>query len=279
MDPIQNQQGAKTLSARTDFVQIVQSVARRDRAPTTADRRYQVGTAWIDKVGGRAYQLVRVDDQGAHWVEAGGIAGPLNDLAGDSGDALPASGSITIAGGDNITTSATGSTLTVSLDAAITVDSATLEDGSLEVQDGDVDLTQGDVNLTDGDVNLTDGDVNLTDGDVNLTNGNVTLSDGSINVEGDLNITKDGGKILAVAATAAAAGDSSFGSVELVAGTATIATTAVTANSLIFLTVQALGTVATAEPVHAHTITPGTSFVITSADITDTSTVAWFIVN
>ncbi len=237
MDPIQNQQGAKTLSARTDFVQIVQSVVRRDRAPTSSDRRYQVGTAWIDKVGERAYQLVRVDELGAHWVEGGSTAGPLNDLAGDSGDALPASGSITIAGGDNITTSATGSTLTVSLDAAITVDSATLEDGNLEVQDGDIEL------------------------------------------EGDLNITKDGGKILAVAATAAAAGDSSFGSVALVGGTATVATTAVTANSLIFLTVQALGTVTEAEAVAVTAKTAGTSFVITSANVADTSTVAWFIVN
>lgn len=230
MGPIQNQQGAKTLSARTDFVQIVQFVTRRDRAPTAADRRYQIGTAWIDKVGGRAYQLVRVDNLGAHWVEAGGVAGPLNDLAGDTGDALPAAGSITVAGGDNITTAASGSTLTVSLDADITVDSA-------------------------------------------------TLSDGNLSLEGNLNITLDGGKILAVAASAAAAGDSAWGSVVLVGGTATVATTAVTANSLIFLTVQALGTVGAPQAVHAHTIAAGTNFVITSADGSDTSTVAWFIVN
>ncbi len=272
MDPIQNQQGAKTLSARTDFVQIVQSVVRRDRAPTSSDRRYQVGTAWIDKVGGRAYQLVKVDELGAHWVEGGSTAGPLNDLAGDSGDALPDAGSITLAGGDNITTAAASSTVTINLDAAITIDSATLEDGNLTIEDGDLAITLGNAVLTEGDLTLTLGNALLTDG-------NLTLTDGTLVLGGDLDITKDGGKIQAIAATTTTAGDSAWGSVALVGGTATVATTAVTANSLIFLTVQALGGVGTAQGVAVTAKTAGTSFVITSADGADTSTIAWFIVN
>lgn len=64
----------------------------------------------------------------------------------------------------------------------------------------------------------------------------------------------------------------------LVAGTVTVPTTKATANSRIYLSVQALGTVTTPKSVGATARTPGTSFTITSADATDTSQVAWLIV-
>lgn len=60
-------------------------------------------------------------------------------------------------------------------------------------------------------------------------------------------------------------------------GTVTISTSAVTANSLIFLTPQTLGTVTRPVGVGVTARTPGVSFVITSQDITDTSTVSWVI--
>lgn len=60
-------------------------------------------------------------------------------------------------------------------------------------------------------------------------------------------------------------------------GTVTISTTKVTANSRIMLTVQSLGTVSVTKAVGITARTPGTSFVITSADATDTSIVAWEI--
>lgn len=53
--------------------------------------------------------------------------GLLDQLDGDSGSATPAGGAITIAGGNNITTSAAASTVTVSLDA--------LTDGQLFIGD------------------------------------------------------------------------------------------------------------------------------------------------
>ncbi len=67
------------------------------------------------------------------------------------------------------------------------------------------------------------------------------------------------------------------GVVTLVAGTATVANTSVTANSRIFLTGQSLGGVAipTARDVTARVV--GTSFTITSASALDTSEVAWEI--
>lgn len=68
------------------------------------------------------------------------------------------------------------------------------------------------------------------------------------------------------------------GTVTLVAGAAIVTTSTVTATSKIFLTVQTLGTVAVPQAVHVSARTPGVSFGITSADVTDTSVVNWLIV-
>lgn len=69
-----------------------------------------------------------------------------------------------------------------------------------------------------------------------------------------------------------------IGSVVLTAGTATISTSKVTANSVIILTCQSLGTVTSPKAIAVTSRTAGTSFVITSADATDTSTIAWMII-
>lgn len=63
----------------------------------------------------------------------------------------------------------------------------------------------------------------------------------------------------------------------LVAGTATVSTTVVAATSRIQISVQSLGTVTAPKAVAVTARTAGTSFTITSADPTDTSTVAWEI--
>lgn len=72
--------------------------------------------------------------------------------------------------------------------------------------------------------------------------------------------------------------NSKIGTAVLVAGVVTVANTSVTANSRIFLTVQSLGTVAVPTPIAVTAKTVNTSFTITSASITDTSTIAWMIV-
>lgn len=64
----------------------------------------------------------------------------------------------------------------------------------------------------------------------------------------------------------------------LAAGTVTVANTSVTANTRIQLTVQSLGTVTAPKAVAVTGRTAGTSFTITSADATDTSVVAWLLV-
>lgn len=67
-----------------------------------------------------------------------------------------------------------------------------------------------------------------------------------------------------------------MGTSTLVAGTVTVATTAVTATSRIFLTVQTAG--GTQGHLRISARTAGTSFTITSTSGTETSTVAWLLV-
>lgn len=67
------------------------------------------------------------------------------------------------------------------------------------------------------------------------------------------------------------------GVVVLVDGTATVAVLGVTAVSRIGLTAQALGTVTVPSALAAASRVPGTSFTILASQPTDTSTVAWWI--
>lgn len=68
-----------------------------------------------------------------------------------------------------------------------------------------------------------------------------------------------------------------MGVATLVAGTVTVATTQVSANSRIFLTIQTPG--GTPGAVYVSTRTASTSFAITSTSGADTSVVAWIIVD
>ena len=70
--------------------------------------------------------------------------------------------------------------------------------------------------------------------------------------------------------------NATMGTAVLVGGTVVVSTTKVTANSRIFLTVQTSGGTVGSEYISARTA--ATSFTITSTSGSDTSTVAWFIV-
>lgn len=69
-----------------------------------------------------------------------------------------------------------------------------------------------------------------------------------------------------------------MGTVTLAAGTATVSTTAVTASSRIFLTAQSLGTVSVGQGLAVSAVVAGTSFTIKSQSASDTSVVAWMMV-
>ena len=66
-----------------------------------------------------------------------------------------------------------------------------------------------------------------------------------------------------------------IGFVTLIGGTATISNTTVDSNSYIFMTVKAAGGT---QGLLGYTIVPGVSFTITSTSVTDTSTIAYLIV-
>lgn len=68
-----------------------------------------------------------------------------------------------------------------------------------------------------------------------------------------------------------------MGTATLVAGEAVVANTSVTADTRILLTTQSLGTVTASMPVAVTARTAATSFTITSSDATDTSVVAYLL--
>lgn len=67
-----------------------------------------------------------------------------------------------------------------------------------------------------------------------------------------------------------------MGTAVLVAGTVTVNNTSITASTRVFLTAQVAG--GTPGALRLGTVVAGTSFVITSSSGTDTSTVAWLLV-
>lgn len=93
-------------------------IATRD--PTTNDRNYELGQAWINRSSNQSWVLTSVVANSATWALSSPGASDVDTLTGDSGGALsPAAGNITLAGGTNITTAGGGSTITFNLDASI----------------------------------------------------------------------------------------------------------------------------------------------------------------
>ena len=68
-------------------------------------------------------------------------------------------------------------------------------------------------------------------------------------------------------------------SAAMTAGSVIVSTTAITANSLVFFTTNALGTITVPQAYRVSARTPGVSFTIQSSSATDTSTVDYWIIN
>lgn len=92
-----------------------------------------------------------------------------------------------------------------------------------------------------------------------------------LEVQGNLSLTQAGNKI-----KIATGSNASVGTVTLVSGTATVNTTAIGANSLLFYDRKVAGGTTGK---YSYTQVNGTSFTITSDSNTDTSTLNWFIIN
>ncbi|MFP3859215.1 MAG: beta strand repeat-containing protein [Bacteroidales bacterium] len=93
-----------------------------NRAPTSADTGYEIGQLWADTNGTTMYGLSDVSGGSATWNLLGPGDSDVDTLTGDSGGTIsPSGGNITLAGGTNITSVGSGSTITFNLDAAITL--------------------------------------------------------------------------------------------------------------------------------------------------------------
>lgn len=240
------------------------------RSPTIYDIKFPVGKKWIDQVGQGTYTLVDFISTSnvvqAVWVAEGGANAGLTSIVTQAGTATVANSQITINGdaAGNTHTSASGATITVSLDNNPAVTS--LQAVYLNTDVGALNALMLHNNTISGEGTATNTDVIVTP----KGTGNLVLTSGNLDLQGASS------KLLINAGTAASA---SIGSVTLVAGTATVSTTAVTANSIIFLTVASLGTVTAPQAMYISAITAGVSFAITSADATDTSVVNYLIIN
>ncbi len=126
---------------------------------------------------------------------------------------------------------------------------------------------------------------------VSSTTDSTTTSTGAIHTSGGVGVNKalfvggDGSFASNLILSAAGGGlkikegtNATMGVVTLVLGVATVSTTKVTASSRIFLSVESLGTIASPVAVSVTARSAGTSFTITSANLTDTSSVAWHII-
>lgn len=96
---------------------------------------------------------------------------------------------------------------------------------------------------------------------------------GNITTVGNVTLTDVGTGISIKEGTNATMGVST-----LSAGTVTVTTTKVTANSRIMITIQSLGTVGTPKSIAVTARSAGSNFTITSEDVTDTSIIAWQII-
>ena len=255
-DPVPNPQayeGVRSVNP-PEIILSPQGAQGTGRAPGVNDKKYRIGTIWINKTANTVYQLTSVSAGSATWTQLdnSGGGGSFSSLTVTPGP-VSLTGTVGInTSGAGVTTIGTGGT------GATAIGNAT----------GNTAVTGS---LT-ASTTLT-----ATLGAITATNGNLVLGTA-------------GNKIVSTSVgTTDAAGDNSFGSVTLVAGTATVATTAVTADSLIVLWRQSLGATG-ANPIGmltVGTITPATSFVIrasTTASATtdvasDVSVVGWMIIN
>jgi len=98
--------------------------------------------------------------------------------------------------------------------------------------------------------------------------GNTRLS-GSLNISGSITVT---GSLLMPSGS-----NTRVGTATLVGGNTLVANTTVTANSLIYLTTQTVGGILGALYIGAKSA--GTSFAVSSSNVADTSTFAYFIIN
>ena len=103
-------------------------LVKSNRAPTSNDKKYPVGSIWVDSSTGDSYILS--SNPGNWFLFSSSSVGSVNELTGDSGGAiLPVAGNIDILGDsvDGVSVVGTAGTLTVNVAAASATQRGTLE--------------------------------------------------------------------------------------------------------------------------------------------------------
>ncbi len=217
------------------------------RAPATTDINYPVGKRWINSVANNEYSLTSIS------ASQGALSATWTLLGAGAGDLN------TLTGGTGGAISPSAGNITL---AGTTNEITTTGSGST-------------ITFSVPSTFVAPGSITATSGAITATNGNLVLGTA-------------GNKIVSTSvATTTTAGANSFGSVTLASGTATVATSAVTANSLIVTWRQAVGASTALGDITIGTITGGTNFVVYAATVgtpgtplaTDASVVGWMIIN
>lgn len=243
------------------------------RAPTVNDIM-NPGTQWMDNSVNPA--VIYVTTGAGRWNTYTGLSSTFSSLT----VAGPANINTTGSGVSSIGTGGTGATNIGNTSGNTTVTGNLTTTGSVTV--GTFASVTGSI-LAGQSITAQTGSL-FAGTTVTAASGAITATNGNF-VKG----TAGNKDIYSSVASTTAAGANSAGTVTLVAGTATIATTAVTANSIIRIYRQGIGSTGAAALgiLTIGTKTAGTSFVINSVtpasatanQTTDVSVVAWEIVN
>lgn len=248
------------------------------RAPTTSDvlsptgEPYNIGRLWVNTSTKILYFYVG----GGTWTPLSTSAsGSINTITGDSGGAeVPSSNNFNLLGTANqITVTGSANTETFSLPAAITAPGSLTTTTTLA---SGTTLAAG-TSMSSGTSITAGTTLTATLGAITATNGNIVRG------------TAGNKDVYSSVASTTTAGANSAGTVTLVGGTATVATTAVTASSQVRLYRQSIGATGAAALgiLSLGTVTAGVSFVInavqaanaTALQASDVSVIGWEIVN
>lgn len=117
-------------------------IIKTDHDPGTQDK-YPIGTLWINLDSNSYFICTSIVDNQATWI-ASTSSTPAGLLA-DTGTASFSGGYVTIAGGSNLNTSATGSTLTVNLDNSPSVSGSITAGTGITTNAGSISAPAGTV--------------------------------------------------------------------------------------------------------------------------------------
>lgn len=233
---------------------------------------YQYGQLWFD-ISNPANKVEYTYFGGGQWVESSTQSGAVTEIDGNTGSAVPSAGIINVVGTGSITATATGNTDTIALTGltnhAVLVGAGTATITKLAVGATGTLLAGN----TAADPAFTASPSGLTSLSAGTLTGTTSVSAGD-----SLNLTNAGSKLNIHATTAAS---DSVGTSAALDGASpsqqVVSTTAVTASSIIMLSVATAG--GTPGFLSIGTIDPGVSFQILSSANGDTSTVNYVIIN